>query len=211
MLQCMCVVLAADGFKFVLQRLVNPKQCIIGESGTHNLVHLSYVDDEGKGGHCLLKSGGEQDNIGVDIPVLHHGEIESKAAILLSVAKHRLNVFQKDVSSRFITVRSYEKDSYSVKEDREIKVANLPIELLGEYPVVLKIEHGGKVTCKLAQAGIGKRSKSEPVLTSVQVVQVHTPPENHPSNHRIGCPCADCVRISCSSSYPPGLSPEYKK
>ncbi len=159
-------------FSFILRRIVNPATQLFSGGGTNNLVHFSCVTDKGSC-HGFLAAGAEHDGIDLPIPV---GQKEM--AILLSIAKNRFQVCQKNGQSRSLVVREYEKGCDGVRQDHEVSIGNLPTELSGAYPVVLQVEHGAKFSCKSVQAVISKRCVSAPTTPIV----IHSPPQQQAIN-----------------------------
>lgn len=190
---------SGTNFWYVLRRIVNPKQRVLIEGGTHNSVHFS-CENKGTFSHGFLNPGKDHD-CDILIPV------EEFNAILLSVAKHRLSLFQ--AQSKRLVVRRFEKGNTDKFTDELLNVEGLPQFLNGEYPVVIEILHGGKIACKYSQAGV---SKSTNRVVSMPVA-IHMPPEASGGicrgAHSIGCMCGGCMQQL--SPPPSSPAPSYQK
>ena len=149
-------------FWYILRRISNPKSTMLSEGGTHNSVHFS-CENKGRFAHGLLNPGSEQDDIDVMIPV------EEPNAILLSVAKHRFALFQS--RSKALIMRKFEKGDTERYSDSVITIEGVPGFLVGEFPIVLEVLHGGKFNCRYNRAGISKSTRSMSLP-----IEIHTPP-----------------------------------
>lgn len=182
--------------QFVLQRIVNPKQELLGGGGTHNSIHFSCLGKQPS--HGFIDSGKEHDGINTVIPT-----DRNDVAILLSIAKHRCAVFHDAPDARFLVVRKFVRDSTKDYRDEKVTVDGLAEGFSGRCPVVLEIRHGAKIVSKCTQAAVSKvaaSSSSSPANTVV----IHMPPESSQANqqvsrsrqgiHGLNCPCASCVQ-----------------
>ncbi len=169
-------------FSFILHRIVNREPAMIGESGTDNLVHFSYIRNGG-GGHGMLAAGTEYDGINQRIPIG-----PKVMSIFLSVAKGRYQVFQDDKHSKHVTIQEFKKGSYDTEASHKIKINDLPSSPKGVYRLILTVKHvpswmgvrsnAEKFSFKLAQAAVSKRSSS----ASTTSIVIHTPPQQQTSH-----------------------------
>lgn len=170
-----------DPLRFVLQRIVNPKQEMLG-GGTHNLIQYGCMSG-GVGCQGFLSSGQEYDDIGVEIPV-----DKTNHALIFSVAKRRFALFHDASGARHLVLREFGRCGVDEYRDLDINVDGLPDPAYGKNPVVVEILHGATFKCRATQAGISKRIQASAPASGLLV---HMPPER--VSHQHGCCCVDCV------------------
>lgn len=191
-----------SALRFVLERLVNPRQEVLGGGGTHNLVHFACLDANRAVTGFLNSSASSQleRTIGTTI-----SDDKTEPAHTFSVGKGRFALFHES-GARHLVLREYGRGSTEKFVDRDILVEGLQDPAYGIHPVVLSIEHGAIFKCWSAQAGISKTLQ----VTSPHVATIkHMPPEGSSAGgHSIGCLCRDCVQYySPVPSCPPGGLP----
>lgn len=187
----------SDPLRFVLERLVNPKQEIMGGGGTHNLIHYACIDDERAVAGFLESSSDVQLE---QVIQTHLSDDKAKPAHTFSVGKGRFALFHS-AGARHLVLREYAKGTVQKFEDTEIQVNGLQDPAYGECPIVLSIGHGALFRCWTVQAGVSKTLHVNP--PRVGWTTAHTPPEN---NKRLGF----SYLSSQVPSYPAPMSPEYQ-
>lgn len=195
-----------DPLHFVLERLVNPMQSILGGGGTHNLIHYACLDDKRAVAGFLPSSPRTQleKTIGT-----HISDDRNEPAHTFSVGKARFALFHEQ-GARHLVLREYAKGCIDQFEDREIAVDGLQDPAYGECLIVLSIAHGALFKCWSAQAGVGKTLR---VDSPSMPRTVHLPPEAlregyqgspvQRSVHTPSCLCSDCMQLlQAVPSYP---------